>query len=189
MNIFVLDKDPYVSATMMCDKHVVKMILESCQLLSTAHHVLDGKQLIKISKNGRTLHTYEKDVFHKSTTYLKCTMINHPCNVWVRKTSGNYRWLFNHLDGLQQEYTKRYFKTHALMPLIYHLLWYKPATIKDDLTVTDFVQAMPDQYKDPDPVYAYQQYYINEKSRFAKWKTEIPAWYTEGINNLNTVQT
>ena len=44
MNIFYLDRDPVIAAQMMCDKHVVKMILESAQMLSTAHRVLDGDE-------------------------------------------------------------------------------------------------------------------------------------------------
>lgn len=184
MNIFVLNNDPYVAAEMMCDKHVVKMIVESCQLLSTAHHVLDGVPITKISKNGRTLNTFEKQAPH----ILKCTMINHPCSIWTRETRNNYVWLWKHTDGLLQQYGLRYSKTHAYTNLIHNVLWKTPTNIPDAL-ITEFAQAMPDQYKDPDPVYAYQQYYINEKSRFAKWKTQIPAWYSEGINNLNTVQT
>jgi hypothetical protein len=53
-----------------------------------------------------------------------------------------------------------------------------------------FAQAMPDQYKNSDAVRAYRDYYIYEKSRFAKWKTgNVPSWYTEGVSNINTVQT
>lgn len=37
MNIFYLSRDPVLCAEMHCDKHVVKMILETAQLLSTAH--------------------------------------------------------------------------------------------------------------------------------------------------------
>ena len=51
MNIFYLDKDPIVAAEMSCDKHVCKMIVESAQMLSTAHRLIDGKEYI--DKNGK----------------------------------------------------------------------------------------------------------------------------------------
>ena len=53
MNIFALDKDPVVAAQMSCDKHIVKMILESAQMLCTAKRVLDGTEYMDKTKNGR----------------------------------------------------------------------------------------------------------------------------------------
>ncbi len=81
MNIFYLDKDPVVAAQMMCDKHVVKMILESAQMLSTAHRVLDGDK----KADSRGLYK----MVHK----------NHPCSKWVRECDANYEWLWNHMDA------------------------------------------------------------------------------------------
>ena len=52
MNIFVVDEHPIAAANQMIDKHVVKMILESGQMLSTAHRVLDGEEWTDYSKNG-----------------------------------------------------------------------------------------------------------------------------------------
>ena len=82
MNIFVLDQNPSIAASMMCDKHVVKMIVESCQLLSTAHHVLDGKE-ITVDTGKRKYRTYtcsQPDI-------CKATMINHPCTIWTRSST------------------------------------------------------------------------------------------------------
>jgi hypothetical protein len=93
MNIFYLDRDPVIAAQMMCDKHVVKMILESAQMLSTAHRVLDG------------------DEYANKMGLYKLAHKNHPSTIWVRTSSENYRWLFNHYDALMQEYTYRYDKT------------------------------------------------------------------------------
>ena len=42
MNIFILDKDLQIAAQMLCDKHIPKMIIESAQMLSTVHRMLDG---------------------------------------------------------------------------------------------------------------------------------------------------
>ena len=61
MNIFVLDRDPIQAAKYMCDKHVVKMILESCQLLSTAHRVLDGTKIEAITPKNRKYTRYIMD--------------------------------------------------------------------------------------------------------------------------------
>ena len=58
MNIFVLHKDPTVAAQMLCDKHVPKMIVESAQMLSTVHRMLDGEPVKRPSKSGKTIQTY-----------------------------------------------------------------------------------------------------------------------------------
>ena len=55
MNIFYLDKNPVVAAQMSCDKHVVKMILESAQMLCSAKRVLDGTEYTDLTKNGRKI--------------------------------------------------------------------------------------------------------------------------------------
>jgi len=55
MNIFYLDKDPIVAAEMSCDKHVCKMIIESAQMLSTAHRMIDGTQYTGKTKKGRNI--------------------------------------------------------------------------------------------------------------------------------------
>lgn len=189
MNIFVLDKDPQYAAVMMCDKHVVKMIVESCQLLSTAHHVVDGKQIVRVSKNGRKFHTYETTNPVASPNFLRCTMINHPCTIWTRESMTNYQWLWVHTNELLHQYRARYNKDHTYTRLVKETLSGSPHNLQNT-SLTPFAQAMPDQYKRPDAVEAYRQYYIHEKSRFAKWKLgNSPLWYTEGVDSINTVQT
>ena len=174
MNIFVLDPDAATAAHMMCDKHIVKMILESCQLLSTAHHVIDGEQ-IKIESEKRKYTSYSNG----NTKICKCTMINHPCTIWTRTTRDNYMWLWKHAYGLAKEYTRRYGKVHVMEKMLMEDLYNPPKNITKG-KMTPFAQAMPDQYRDFDAVIAYRKYYINEKKRFAKWKTgEIPQWFTE----------
>ena len=91
MNIFYLDSRPHVAAKDHCDKHVVKMILESAQMLCTAHRELDGDV---------------PDVFYKSTHK------NHPSTIWARSKAGNYRWLYDLFVSLCDEYTYRYGKVH-----------------------------------------------------------------------------
>jgi hypothetical protein len=181
MNIFVLDKNPTTAAEYMCDKHIVKMILESCQLLSTAHRVLDGKKVERQTKNGRRYAYY---VLEDSTTdsYIyKSTMINHPCTIWARQSTRNYDWLTKHTIALCSEYTKRYNKQHKAEQLAHWLFRHPPVGLKID-ELTPFAQAMPDQYKNIDAIKAYRDYYIFEKARFAKWKNgNTPYWFMEGL--------
>ena len=61
MNLFYLHKEPEVSATLHCDKHVVKMIIEYAQMLSTAHRMLDGEAYYGLSKNGRKIQRWRLD--------------------------------------------------------------------------------------------------------------------------------
>jgi hypothetical protein len=174
MNIFVLDPDAATSARMMCDKHVVKMILESCQLLSTAHHVLDGEPVIGKGKK-KEYKTYSNG----NMNICRCTMINHPCTIWTRETRANYLWLWKHAHALCKEYTRRYGKVHVMEKMLMDELYDPPANITKD-KLTPFAQAMPEQYKNSDAAIAYRNYYIHEKARFAKWKfTEEPEWFVQ----------
>ena len=159
MNIFTTNDCPVVSAQEMCDKHVVKMILESAQMLSTAHRVLDG--------DDRANETGLYKMAHK----------NHPSTIWVRASSENYRWLWKHMDALLKEYTHRYGKHHATERLR-NILFRPPLNIVHGVPLTDPPQCMPELCKGEDTVLAYQNYYIIEKSGFARWtKRETPAWF------------
>ena len=106
MNIFYLDKSFTKSAEYHCDKHVVKMILETAQLLSTAHRVLDGDAKADI------------------VGLYKCTHKNHPSSVWVRSNQGAYQWTFMLFERLCKEYTRRYDKVHKSARLLPFLLSY-----------------------------------------------------------------
>ena len=159
MNIFYLDKNPKIAAQMMCDKHVVKMILESAQMLCTAHRVLDG------------------DKYAEKMGLYKLAHKNHPSTIWVRSSELNYRWLWEHYVALMDEYTYRYDKTHATSRLR-DALFKPPTNIVDGVPVTDPPMCMPDYCKGDDTVLSYQTYYIVEKSGFAKWKRrDIPEWF------------
>ena len=158
MNIFYLDEDPILAAQMHCDKHEVKMILESAQLLSTAHRLLDGNKLAD-----------ERGLY-------KATHKNHPSSIWVRKSSENYYWLWNLYDQLLKEYTYRYDKNNASGRLI-HELWKFPMNIEHD-DFTPPPQCMPDYCKGSNTVEAYRTYYVVEKSDFATWKKRNkPEWF------------
>lgn len=172
MNIFVLDQNPSIAASMMCDKHVVKMIVESCQLLSTAHHVLDGQE-VTINTGKRKYRTHICSL----PNICKATMINHPCTIWTRKTRANYAWLYQHAYALCREYTNRYVKTHSMEKMLDGPLNEIPKNINAG-GLTEFAQAMPDAYKNQDAIAAYRAYYLGEKARFAKWRMgNIPTWW------------
>ena len=152
MNIFVLDSSPVEAARHQIDKHIVKMPLESAQMLCAA-----------LVKHGCD-----------STPY-KATHKNHPCTLWAGKTKGNFRWLIAHGTALCEEYTSRYGKRHKCQDVIE---W----CAKNDNYVptgatTPFAQAMPEQYRNPDPVVAYRQYYKGEKDSISSWKQNKPLWY------------
>ena len=159
MNIFYLDTNPKQCAELHCDKHVVKMILEGCQMLSTVHS-LDTVQDNKI--------TLYKPCFH-----------NHPCTIWARASKSNYYWLANHTFELTNEYSSRYYgKIHKSTDMAYWFTQNAPSNLPNTIC-TDFAQAMPEQYKNVDGVAAYRAYYLGEKARFAKWKLgNEPMWFT-----------
>ena len=142
MNIFYLHRDPYKAASMMCDKHVVKMILETAQLLSTAHHELDGK----------------------SPAY-KPTHKNHPSAIWARSSDDHYSWLVFHLDALSNEYTRRYNRVHRTISEHFDSLSTLPTNIPRS-GYQDPPQCMPNECKLPDAVDGYRNYY---KFKNAEW--------------------
>ena len=149
MNVFYLDEDTAKCAEYHCDKHVVKMILETAQLLSSAWHVLCPNVV-------------------PSNAY-KLTHKNHPCAKWVREASENYE--FVHLLGLDlcDEYTYRYGKRHKSQDIIENLT---PLPIHIPMKhMTEVPLCMPDEYKVPgDPVASYRKYYKGEKAYMATYK-------------------
>lgn len=153
MNIFYLDKNTTKCAEYHNDKHVVKMILETAQLLCGAHWSTGGEAPYKLS--------------HK----------NHPCSIWVRKDLNNYLWLCDLGVKLCWEYNHRYGKTHKTYDV---LLWC--AENHPDIPNNKFTPpplAMPDEYKERCHVQSYRNYYLGEKFDFCKWKNrEIPNWFT-----------
>lgn len=152
MNIFILHEDPKESAKMMCDKHVVKMILESNQMLCT------------VAK------AYGCDTPYRSTH------AKHPCTIWVGESIQNWNWLIKHSRALCKEYTARYGRIHKSQAVT---KWAESLNITlPDISQTPFKLAMPSEYKTNDPVESYRNYYIGAKARFAKWKLgNIPSWW------------
>ena len=154
MNIFVLDSDLKLNAQYHADRHCVKMILEQVQLLTTTHH---------ITKTDPKTIPYNK------------THCNHPCSIWVRSSLSNYKWLLKSTKELCREYTYRYGKIHKCEGV---LKWCEENLPNiPDKGFTPFAQAMPDEYKDPDPIKAYRAYYRGAKKHLFSWKKrQEPYW-------------
>jgi len=178
MNIFVVNNDPVCAAQELCDKHVVKMIVESGQMLSTAHRVLDGVEYYSMSKGTRPRKIKRWHLNDARERILwKASFVNHPCTLWTMATDGNYQWHANHAYALCKEYSRRYGKIHSSEILIEYLNYNLPKNIKSG-ELTPFAQAMPDKYKSADAVTSYRSYYNGEKTKFAVWNyTETPDWY------------
>lgn len=194
MNIFVLDHSPVVSAEMMCDKHVVKMIIESAQMLSTAHRYLDGNPIsgVGLTSTGKTrkFTTWQHPSIFMNSALCKAVMVNHPCTKWTMESVHNYKWLYHHGYALCKEYTHRYGKTHKMESLYNEFLITVPFKLlaSGKHALTPFAQAMPEKYKNPDAIIAYRNYYLGEKKRFAKWtKRNVPDWYSEGLTAVQNV--
>lgn len=181
MNIFRLDNDPVKSAQMMCDKHVVKMVTEYGQLLSTAHRVLDGTPEKRPSKSGkRMVDHYIVDGEARESLLYKVAHKNHPSAIWCRENNKNYRWLYEHFQATAKEYSHRYGREHLTYEKLGGQLWFSPRNINQVGPETVMPQCMPDYCKDEDVTEGYRKYYREEKRTFAKWtKREVPAWFLE----------
>ncbi len=182
MNIFYLDHDPQRCAEYHVDKHVVKMILEYAQLLSTAHRVLDGNESI-VKRNNRKQRIWQLDDGREGRLY-KATHINHSSAVWVRLSKNNYIWLANMLNSLCKEYTYRYDKIHKVeqIGLSKMLVREIPQNIMID-KFTEPTTAMPEHCKIVNnSIASYRNYYKTEKKHIWNWKKrEIPYWIKENI--------
>lgn len=122
MNIFASHPDPRVSAMNLDDKRVIKMILESAQMLCTALYQHGGLDKTQVSTTDKGKPIYEYHFKNTNIKAYKPTHVNHPSNVWCRETRLNYGWLLAHMRSLSDEYTHRTGKTHASMYMYSHLV-------------------------------------------------------------------
>jgi hypothetical protein len=160
MNIFFLDICPFKAGRYHCDKHIVKMILEYGQMLSTTHRILDNNNHPKLYKKA---------------------FINHPSTKWVRQSWRHYVYLFDLWSECINEYRRRYNNIHKAEEL-YQVFSILPKNFSSEVWENP-PQCMPDKYKKKFYVDAYREFYIKDKSRFAKWKIETPQWYLKGLQN------
>lgn len=165
MNIFHLSDCPTESAIWQHDKHVVKMVLETAQLLSQA--------IILTPEWSNSVR--RRDLY-------RVTHRHHPSARWARKSVPNLYWLAKHGMALSDEYSHRFWRAHKSRAVIKRVLDVIPSLKPldcDDLT--RFEQAMPDKYKDPDnPVTGYRNYYLSEKvlpnSNWTNRRAQLPDW-------------
>lgn len=156
MNIFVLDENVQSAAQAHNDKHCVKMILETTQLLNNvlAAHKPDYEPVYRVT--------------HK----------NHPCSLWAAESIENFIWLLNLGDCLCTEYTFRYGKVHKCESIIKSFFLMTPNLPRVDMT--PHTLCMPDEYKVADPVESYRNYYRGAKSHIAKWTNRsAPVWWDQ----------
>jgi hypothetical protein len=180
MNIFYVDSDPEVAARNMVDRHVVKMILETAQLLSTAHRVIDGEEFVGQTQTGRKAKRWRLSGNADAIMYA-ATHINHPSAVWVRENSANYNWLYDHLLALGREYTYRYGRTHLTIDKLKDILKDAPANIEQSKVMTKMPSCMDKQYIiSLDPIINYRNYYNYGKTDLLRWSNRPPPKWIDG---------
>ena len=190
MNIFALHWKQRKAARWHVDKHVVKMLLEYCQLLYTAHwalfypELLECKSAIALSRAQKKLHVPEymqsAPICNASgePTYRPCH-IHHPCAKWARATSGNYQWLAKLGVEVAKEYTHRFGKEHSCQKHMEWLSQHLPPTIKK-FPRRAFAIAMDEEYQlSKNPIVCYRHYYNTQKKEkgiIQYTKRHVPHW-------------
>ena len=193
MNIFVLDENPVIAAKMACDKHIVKMILESAQMLCTAKRVADGELYMAKTKNGRDIKRWRLPNANHEAIIYKAGWLGHPSTQWVMESAYNYIWLYKHFKALNDEFMERFPKNkpfgHKSFQLLGELLSTPPENAKLNKIGSLPTPAMPEECKvfvegKIDVVKSYRRYYIMKKKDFARWSHpgSAPLWYLEGLN-------
>lgn len=171
MNIFALDGGPARAARYHCDRHVVKMVLETAQLLSTALWLTCPAEAARLRSSG--------------LIYLP-THSRHPCSLWLLESAANVRWLGRLGLALADEYEFRYpGKAHASRRVIEACLaLFLEASSSQHCAIsaarrrTPFVQVMPGEYIQRDPVEGYRAYYRGAKAHLARWTRRCPpVWF------------
>ena len=164
MNIFVVDECPVASATVLLDKHIVKMPLESLQMMST-----------------NAWYNSLRHPYHP-------VMTRHPCTIWARESKQNFEWLWEHAIALCAEYTARYGRIHKCEKQItvFNPIWEELLMLLPDIGLTPFAIAISEDmncrkkienFNDLSSIDQYRFYYKHDKA-FAAWtKREKPSWY------------
>lgn len=208
MNIFYLDNCPRQIAKWLVNSHIVKMPLESAQMLSTAHRLLDGKkQTVQfVNEKGKSkkkvLYLLDGEIVELAELNGKIRPVNihpdgvicysvahasHPSTVWTCASDIHYAWHAHFLRAMLDEYTFRYNRKHAVEK-IYPFLSRLPRNIPQLEVWSEPTPAMPDIYKvDGDSITSYRNYYAGEKWRFAKWKKRtVPEWFKSQMSSVWT---
>lgn len=155
MNIFYLDEDVDLCAQYHGNTHLIKMVLETAQMLCAA--------------------------YDPGFAPYRRTHYNHPCTKWVRETKANYLWTCSFAEALLREFEYRRGKKHASTEIVEWCRNNHPLLSLEGDEITTRPQAIPEQYKSSDPVEAYRTYYFYEKfdiaMKFGWEKRGIPEWF------------
>ena len=181
MNVFVTEQCPYKSAEVLPDKHIVKMPLETCQMLAVVYskwYFNWGDDLLP-KKDGSPYNT-KKGAFR-----------GHPCTVWAAEDINKTAWLIAHGVALCYEYWKRYDKIHSCSKTIQEAREVFTKQTKKDLSihkdVKDFAFAGPDEFKYDTSIDIFTQYkkYIASKpwvkDNYLRIPDRKPDWVTANV--------
>lgn len=165
MNIFYLHQLAPVAAAMHCDKHVGKMLIESCQLLATAHHQYG---------NGHAVS-------------YKSTHVNHPSAIWTRESTLHYHYVVTLAIYLGREFYIRYGKNHKSRDVLVAELLNPPSAMHDlPKTWSSPPLAMPDEFKSDNAVESYRRYYASKSATmpliYHRGDRPMPIWLSDLIN-------
>lgn len=153
MNIFYLSSDPELAAQYHCDKHIVSQIKETAQMLSTCHRFMGYNE------------------------GYKSTHVNHPCNLWLRESYANYRWLKSLAFHLHEQWRLRYNHPKTRVHASYEVIVNLSQLFYENIGHTQPALVMPEQYRGDNPIKSYRDFYLNEKRSFAKWRLGAPEWW------------
>ena len=169
MNIFVTSPCPKESAIVLPDRHITKMSLETCQMLSIVASEKWGHGYGTLPKTDGTPYKTDKGAFR-----------NHPCTQWAAQSIDNAYWLIKWGMNLCDEYTLRYNKTHSCYNTLLQAYYLFPeGKIKE---VTPFARAMPEEWKYDDTIDTFEAYkrYISSKtwvaSNYLRMPERKPSW-------------
>lgn len=181
MNIFVLDESAVTAAQLQCNAHVVKMIVESAQMLSTVHRMLDGVETRRPSKSGKTMSKYWVLPDSREDIFYKAVHMHHPCTIWTAESNNNYNWHYIHFVALCDEYTYRYGKVHSTDTLLREPLKSLPTNIPiGPKTLQPLaMKSNPECMNYNDVVGSYRKFYQTKQDRFkmAWTKRPVPEWF------------
>lgn len=178
MNVFILDEDIKKSVSYYFDSHVVKILLESAQCLSTAHRVLDGYETVELSKNNRKLKRYRLN--DNDEKFYLATHVNHPINVFIRESKNNYYFIYNYFLQLSEEFSYRFKKVHLSYIKLNELLKFAPNNIEEKQFNLELYPRMMGEFVDNkiSVVDNYRKYYKEGKSHLLKYTSRsIPEWF------------
>lgn len=185
INIFKLNDCPKKSAEDQCDEHIRKMYIESAQMLSTAHRMLDGYTDRRPSKSGKTMINYWRHPDDQLEVCLYSAVHhNHPSTIWTRESKDNYLWHYEHFVALLDEFTHRFGKVSKTDIQLRYPLSNVPKNIPD-VGPTPFKLAMgsnPECVYPNDPVKSYRAFYHTKQKRFPmNWNKSrrMPNWFTK----------